>query len=172
MHRARDTRDSCRKPFTKTIELVRVTVSTEQRTMRPASANAHRTRRRDAPSSSQLSGDGTVSRLPWRDSLSGIIGEYTGQINDRRQPHGYGIVTYEDASVTAAMWANGVPVHASSREDDHERSRRTSPPPRNTTYVHKLELGDIGTPRYMMPADSSQSNALEKIQIASTPVFS
>ena len=139
--------------------------------MHPTPANEHRSSRRTTLSSSSSLGNEIVSRLTWRDSLSGIAGEYTGQINDRRQPHGYGIVVYADNSVTASIWANGVPVQSSSRGDDNHQPRRTSPPPKNKTYVHKLELGDVGTHRYMMPAESSQSEALEKIKPLQTHDF-
>merc|ERR1712194_218818 len=43
------------------------------------------------------------SRLPWTHPVSGISGEYTGQINNRRQPDGYGALVYKDDSTTATL---------------------------------------------------------------------
>mmetsp|Transcript_8977 Transcript_8977/g.15606 ORF Transcript_8977/g.15606 Transcript_8977/m.15606 type:complete len:532 (+) Transcript_8977:66-1661(+) len=52
-----------------------------------------------------------VSRLPWRDSR-GILGQYTGKINDRLQPHGSGALIFEDGTATTSIWENGIPVRS------------------------------------------------------------
>merc|ERR1712194_101485 len=113
------------------------------------------------------------SRLPWTHPVSGISGEYTGQINNRRQPDGYGALVYKDESTTTSIWENGVPVQpwTPPGDDKKEPSELPSPSLKNNTYLRKLNLGDVGIPRYIVPADSSPSLALEKINSLQTHDF-
>jgi hypothetical protein len=110
--------------------------------------------------------------MKWTEPTSGIIGKYTGQINDQGQPHGNGTLIYREESTTTCIWENGVPVRPCSPSDPpQELQARPSPPSQNKTYIHNLKLGDVGHPRCMMPAFASQPLALEKINSLQTYDF-
>ena len=54
-----------------------------------------------------------------------------------------------------------------------QKKRRTrawsAPPPKNKTHVRTLDLGDVGTPPYMLPSDSGHS--LDTIDLLQTHDF-
>jgi len=50
-----------------------------------------------------------VRRLPWRDHRC-ELGKYTGQVNDKKQPHGSGALIYKDGSAKTSIWKDGTPV--------------------------------------------------------------
>jgi len=144
--------------------------SSSEEDCRPSKLTTHLTSTNRHPSSLR---NKISSRLPWTHPVSGISGEYTGQINNRRQPDGYGALVYKDESTTTSIWENGVPVQpwTPPGDDKKEPSELPSPSLKNNTYLRKLNLGDVGIPRYIVPADSSPSLALEKINSLQTHDF-
>mmetsp|Transcript_35937 Transcript_35937/g.63047 ORF Transcript_35937/g.63047 Transcript_35937/m.63047 type:complete len:411 (+) Transcript_35937:43-1275(+) len=115
-----------------------------------------------------------ASRLSWQDHR-GVTGKYTGQINDRMQPHGSGALIYKDGSSKTSIWKNGVPVQSWSPEVGSKKQQQRQPllPTNNHTssssassdhtYLPHLDLGDVGTSQDMIIESSSRSIALEKL---------
>lgn len=57
-----------------------------------------------------------VKDLPFID-LRGDAGKYTGQVNDKLMPHGWGCLTYDHGLVFESTWTNGFPDDDSTRCD-------------------------------------------------------
>ena len=54
----------------------------------------------------------SVKNLPWVDH-KGKEGEYTGEVNGLMQPHGSGILKYNDSTSLNVAWVNGTPKSSS-----------------------------------------------------------
>ena len=112
-----------------------------------------------------------ASCLSWRDHR-GITGKYTGQVNDRMQPHGSGALIYKDGSAETPTWKNGIPVQFWSPEGSSRKQQQpllstntsngSSTSSSNHTYLPHLDLGNVGTSQDMI-IESSRSIALEKM---------
>lgn len=113
-----------------------------------------------------------ASRLPFVDPVAGVAGRYTGQVNGRNQPHGYGALVYKDGTVKTAVWKNGCPVRFWAPD---ERDRKTQPLPSpspltNSTHLPELTLGDTGTSDNMV-IETSKYLTLEKVKSLRTHDF-
>jgi len=101
-----------------------------------------------------------VSRLSWRDHRC-VLGKYTGEVNDRTQPHGSGALIYEDGSAKTSIWKDGIPVKfwtpggtKKKRQEHNSRSSSSSKNATNvgdhrSTFLPHLDLGDVGATRDM-----------------------
>lgn len=61
------------------------------------------------PSPHSATATAVVNRLQWTDH-KGFVGNYTGQVNALKQPHGTGALVYENGSARSCIWRNGMPV--------------------------------------------------------------
>jgi len=116
-----------------------------------------------------------VSRLSWRDHR-GVLGKYTGEVNDRKQPHGNGALIYEDGYANTSVWKDGIPVKfwmpggtKMKRQEQTSRSssskNATNVGDHNSTFLPHLDLGDVGTTKDMNTFESilSKPIALERM---------
>ncbi|KAL7517371.1 hypothetical protein ACHAWX_002300, partial [Stephanocyclus meneghinianus] len=104
-----------------------------------------------------------VINLPWTDAHSCAV-TYTGEVNALIQPHGLGLVQYQNGTVHITVWCNGMP----------DRPPPEVVSPRKEAIVEKLppkrelELGDIALPAEIQDmSPRAASNAA-----ASLPVHS
>jgi len=73
-----------------------------------------------------------VIDLPWVDRR-GMRGNYTGEVNNMIQPHGKGVLAYENGLVLDCMWCNGTSIKPASSSSPNETppnaSENTAAPP-------------------------------------------
>ena len=81
-----------------------------------------------------------VINLPWTD-IRGSASNYTGEVNELLQPHGFGYLAYRDGTIITSTWCNGTPLKHHPKDNHKEQPSIPLKP--------IFDLGDIATPNDM-----------------------
>ena len=119
-----------------------------------------------------------VKNMPWTDH-KGNGGEYSGEVNRLMQPHGRGVLKYNDGTKIKVTWVNGtliedrpcasgaIPAIESSKKSRQGRCSSTDsqqPPPLNSkTCLPGFRLGDAASPSDMV-IEGDKKKALANIK--------
>lgn len=112
-----------------------------------------------------------VRSISWADH-KGQRGQYTGQVNEHMQPHGSGALVYDDTGVArTCIWKDGMPMQPwrpkKKRTDVHHIPELPLTPrcAGHDTYLHHLDIGDIGTPQDMLQEKESDMDKIDALQV-------
>ena len=137
--------------------------------------------RNDSDQQSSSSEAEVTRRLSWTNH-KGIVGTYTGQVNEYMQPHGFGAFICEDGKAKTCIWKDGMPVQGwkpkkknrSQKSHDHQASSiplstsinqtLSTSTTANGTYLHHLDIGDVATPQDMLQEEPKASD-IDSLQI-------
>mmetsp|Transcript_32726 Transcript_32726/g.60340 ORF Transcript_32726/g.60340 Transcript_32726/m.60340 type:complete len:281 (-) Transcript_32726:181-1023(-) len=116
------------------------------------------------------------STISWMDQ-NGIIGRYTGQVNDYNQPHGPGLLVYDDGTVQRCIWRDGMYIRHWIPKDQKSRHQALPSSSKNCkmvsgakkiisnrTYLRHLDIGDV-VKRVDMVREGSDQLEIGSLQI-------
>lgn len=106
-----------------------------------------------------------VIDLPWVDRR-GMRGNYTGEVNNMIQPHGKGVLVYENGLVLDCMWCNGTSIKPASALSRNETlpsaSENTAAPPSNIANSTETRRNSTNQGSKISRENSSKPEELKK----------